>query len=107
MAESLRDVLTFTDPYKAAAPYVSNAFAGAKVLGHMAGRTTMIDNRTLMDLGRNFILTAVTSSGSATNAIQAPTATLPPVLKLTTGTTADDNLQLQLASAQTASATAA
>lgn len=76
------------------------AFYGVQPFGLMDGRFIGMDNH-IIHAPANFILTAVTTSGSATNVLQAATATTPPYMKLGTGTTASDSLQVQHARALT------
>lgn len=69
---------------------------GVQPFGLLDGRMFGMSNDIVNDSAK-FILTAVTTTGSATNALAAATATLPPYMVLTTGTTAHDNLQVQWA----------
>ena len=82
---------------------------GVQPLGYIANGNCfgMPSHYLINDLGTRFILTAVTTTGSATNAVSAATSALPPFVTLTTGTTQHDNLQLQYASATTAGSTSA
>src|SRR5437588_259756 len=104
MAESLREVLTISDPYKAAASYAANGFAGAKVLGHLNGRSISLNNDALFNIGAGCVYTEV-GSGATAGVVQAPTATVPPVVQFTTGATQHNNQQVQFGRAQTAGST--
>lgn len=105
--ESVRDVISLVDPYgRMSNPLKANGLAGAKTLGFMSGNTIQMDSRDIYDVGRNFIYTEV-GSGATAGVVQAPSATVPAVLQLTTGASLSNSQQLQWAKGQTASTTAA
>lgn len=111
MAYNTRNVIRYAandlDALEAGLPAKSRAFYGFQPFGRLVGNQVGVDNTSLINrAGSDWILTAVTSTGVAVNAIQAATSALPPFLRLTTGTTQHDNLQIQHANTGTTIGTA-
>lgn len=104
MAISLRNQLGDTndslDKTEAIFGQKSGVMYGTQPFAVRDGRAFEVTSRDLLN-GNNWILTAVTTTGVAVNAISATSATLPERVVLTTGTTAHDNLQIQFGQALT------
>lgn len=87
----------------------SKVFKGVQPLGHLKGNWDhVVTKDDLMNVGQNFIYTEIDGGTSAVaGVVQAPTASVGPVLKITTSGSQHDGAQIQHARALTGSATAA